>query len=625
MSRRQFSPAQALFFLTFAVRLYVLARLSSTPFFVPQSEDMKFYSDWGWQVAHGVLTDHQAFYGLPGYPFFLALLFKILNFDKFWVSVVAGLIQAVADSLTSVVIWKLATEAFQSGEAHPHQERWFAGAIGCVAAAGWAFYEPAEAFCTVLMPTSLAVAAFWYSVWELTRRRAGGFSNWAPWLPVGFLIGFQSMIVATILFLIPLGLAAIVARWRQSAGAQPVRKAFRPVLAAFLLVAGVFAGASPCWIHNYFIAHEPVMLSAHSGLNFYIGNNPIANGYPKMPPGMSTSQAGMLKDSITIAQQAEHRPLKHYEVSQYWSAKAHEFIAEHPGQWLRLMATKFANFWNSFQYDDLTLITLFQHAGVLIPGLRFGVVAALAIPGMFMVVAKRREAGWILAAVLLHMGALMPVFVTERYRLAAVPGLLALGAYGLCEFAVFLSRARWAPATAYASATAFAAFLVATPPGDASLWSLDHYNTGIKALDEGDYPTARRELETAYRYVQENSEINFALGLLWQQQDDTRRAETFYEQTLNINPRHKGAWNNLGILASDSKAWTTAVRCFNRAIEIDPDDATTHYLQARALAELGQWGQARVSIDDALRLNPAQKEFHDVAGAIESHGPLPVD
>ena len=83
------------------------------PFFIPNGGDMKFYSDWGLQVAHGIFTDHQSFYGLPGYPFFLGFLFKILNFDRFWVSIVAGLIQALADALTAVFIWKLAQRGFR--------------------------------------------------------------------------------------------------------------------------------------------------------------------------------------------------------------------------------------------------------------------------------------------------------------------------------------------------------------------------------------------------------------------------------------------------------------------------------------------------------------------------------
>ncbi len=366
------------------------------------------------------------------------------------------------------------------------------------------------------------------------------------------------------------------------------------------------------------------MLSAHSGLNFYIGNNPLATGYPKMPPGMSAGQQGMLKDSITIAEKAAGRPLKHYQVSQYWSAKAHDYIAGHRWEWLRLMGRKLMNFWNSFQYDDLSLITLFNNAGLLAPGPRFGWVAALAIPGMVMALVRRR-AGWTVAAVLLHMAALMPVFVTERYRLAAVPGLLLLGAYGLWEFWSFLNRSRWVPAIGYACAGLAAAFCVATPPADAALWSLDYYNTGIKALDGEDYASARRDLETAFRYVPDNSEVNFALGLLWQQQGDVRRAETFYGLTLALNPRHLGAWNNLGVLANKQKAWAVAVRCFDKALEIDPADAKSDYLEARAYAELGQWDKARTSIEQALRLKPGQKEFRELAARIGTRGPLPAE
>jgi tetratricopeptide (TPR) repeat protein len=620
MQRRRFSPVHWLFLLTFAVRLLVAMRLCAMPFFIPDGGDMKFYSDWGLRVAHGVLTDHQSFYGLPGYPFFLGLLFKILSFDKFWVSIFAGLIQALADSLTTVFIWKLAGEAFPSeteGGVSPAQ------AIGGLAALGWALYQPSQAFSAVLMPTALAVAAYWYCVWELSRRREK-FSVWAPWLPLGLLIGFCAMMVATIL--IPLALAAIILRFRDARGQNPGPAALlRPVAAAALLIAGLYAGASPCWIHNYFIAHEPVMLSAHSGLNFYIGNNPLATGYPKIPPGMSAGQEGMLKDSITLAEKAVGHPLKHYQVSQYWAARAHDYIATHRADWVRLMGKKFANFWNSFQYDDLSLITLFSDAGLLIPGPRFGWVAALAIPGLVMALWKQRRAGWIVAAVLLHMGALMPVFVTERYRLAAVPGLLLLAAYGAWEFWSFLSRARWAPAAGYACAGIAVAFWVGTPPADASLWSLDYYNTGIKAMNQGNYPLARHDLETAFRYVPDNSEVNFALGLLWQQQNDTRRAETFYAQALSINPRHVGAWNNLGVLASKQKVWPMAVRCFSRALAIDPTDAKSYYLQARAYARMGQWDNAKASNDKALAINPDQKEFAQLGAEIATRGPITGD
>ena len=66
-----------------------------------------------------------------------------------------------------------------------------------------------------------------------------------------------------------------------------------------LLLVGVGIGTAPCWVHNYVVTRDPVLLSAHSGINFWIGNNPSANGYPRFPPGLHAGQAAMLQDSIT--------------------------------------------------------------------------------------------------------------------------------------------------------------------------------------------------------------------------------------------------------------------------------------------------------------------------------------
>ncbi|HEX4086408.1 MAG TPA: tetratricopeptide repeat protein [Chthoniobacteraceae bacterium] len=605
------------------------------PFFIPNGGDMKFYSDWGLRIAHGFLTDHHSFYGLPGYPYLLAIFYKILNFDRFWVATVAGLIQAVADAFTASVIWIIAMELFP-GENGDHSPQGMT--IGGLAAIGWAFYQPAQAFSAVLMPTALEIVAYWYGVLVVMRRRPGALSIWIPWLPLGVLIGFEAMIVATILFLVPLAVAGIIRDFREKGGAW-----LKPLGAVGALIAGLYAGASPCWIHNYFIAHEPVMLSAHGGLNFYIGNNPVATGYPKMPPGMSADQQGMLKDSITLAEKAEGRPLKHYEVSRYWSAKAHDYIAGHPHAWLVLMGHKLKNFWNSFQYDDLSLISLFEQAGLLVPGPRFGWVAALALPGIALALIRRRpkggpggsgrSPGWVVAAVLLHMAALMPVFVTERYRLAAVPGLLLLGAYGLWVFWDFLCRARWAPAIAYACAGIAAALFVAIPPADASLWSLDLYNTGIKAIDnasdammrgdqaeaEEDYATARKDLEGAYRYVPTNAEVNFSLGLLWQSQNDPARAEIFYQRAIELNPKHVGAWNNMGVLEAKKEDWPGAHRCFQKALQSSPSDAKTLYLDAIVCAHMDAWDQARSDVDSALRLAPGDQRFQAAEAKIQAH------
>ncbi len=603
------SPAVWVFAVVFFARLLVLARFSHSPYLVPEGEDMKFYDDWALQIIKGV-TDPRAFYGLPGYAYFLAGVYSVAGFNPY----VVGFLQCLAEACIGVLIFQLAREVFDA-PGGPGQAR--GKAVGAVAVAGWIFFQPAQAFSVVLMPTTWLVLAYWACVLWILRTRSE--SWWNPWFWMGLLCGVVAMMVATILFLIVLIFAAILLKL--DPGKPLPARLPKIVLAGCAVFTGILLGISPCWIHNYFVAKEPVLLSAHSGVNFYIGNNPLANGYPKIPPGLRAGQAGMLKDSITMAEKAEGRPLQRVEVSRYWSEKANEYIHSHFSEWLVLMFIKFKNFWNAFQYDDLSIVTLFRADGFLTPGIRFGLVAALGIPGMIIASLRFPRARWITAAILLHMCALLPVFITERYRLAAVPGLLLLGSAGLWELWNALAFSQWAQAGAYCSLAAVAAVFVSWPQRDPGLWSLDYYNTGIKATAAGDLDRARRQLELAYDYVPGNSEINFALGNLWVKLGNTIRAKAFYRQTLEINPRHDGAYTNLGMLAMGEQRWPVAAKFLGLSLAVEPADAKTHFLLAQTLLQENDLPQAGAEIEKALQLEPGRPEFQALQTQIQARLP----
>ena len=613
LREKRVPPAAWIFIVAFGVRLLTLVRFANSAHFLPDSGDMKFYNGWALRILHGQWTDHMAFYGLPGYAYFLAGIYSIMGYVPF----VVGLLQIAADSATAALLFSIAVEIFthtsKPGEVSG-TEKLRPQITGALAALGWILFQPAQTFSVILMPTSWLVLAFWACVWRLLKIHRCSIVR--PWLWMGLGIGVVAMMVATVFFLIPLIIAAIILNL-DSGSAWKIRA---PKIAAVcaVLTAGVLAGTSPCWIHNYFIAGEPVLLSAHSGVNFYIGNNSIANGYPKIPPGLRAGQEGMLKDSITMAEVAAGHKLKRAEVSRFWSAKANDYIHSHFSDWLRLMGVKFKNIWNAYQYDDLSLVMLFEQDGILTPGLKFGFVAALAIPGLLIAGCKYRRSRWVIAAVFLHMAALMPVFVTERYRLAAVPGLLLMASIGLWEVWNFLLQKKWRAVFLYIAGTAAAVAFVAQPPLDEGLWSLDYYNTGIKATDAGDLDRAQKNLEIAYAYVPENSEINFALGNLWLKKGDSTRAKKFYRHAIEINPRHSSAYNNLGILALDEGRWKLAVSFLKASLEIEPDDAKTHFLLARAMLQLDDLAAALQEVDHSLELKPAQPESQALRQEIQS-------
>ncbi|MFL6583418.1 MAG: tetratricopeptide repeat protein [Chthoniobacterales bacterium] len=590
-ARGSLQPAGVIFAAAFSARVLALVRLTTSAAFRPSGSDMLFYQQWAERILHGQLTGHAAFYGLPLYAYWLAALYRLFGTSPF----VPLLLQALADAGTATLIYKIAKTAFAESSTDGR-------ATALLASIGWIFFVPAAAYSVVLMPTSFGVLAFWFVVWAIVNRRQP--LSVVRCLALGLVIGVSAMAVANALITIPLVAAAFVLRRT------------RPTAIAALVI-GVSLGTAPCWLYNRFIAHDAVFLSAHSGVNLWVGNNPEATGYPHFP-GLRSGQAEMLGDSIEVAESAAGHSLKRSEVSAYWSAKARSYLAAQPLAWLRLVGRKFGNFWNAFEYDDVGVIAQLQDEGVIWPGVHFGLVAALALAGILVAWQSAPYSRWVVTAILLIVASLLLVFITERYRLLAVPGLLIFVAFGIVRFFTAIRALNWRAAAPYLAGVGLATVLVSVPRHDSALWALVAYNRGRQALDAGDLATAARELARSQQYVPDNPETNFALGNLRLAGGDRAGAQQFYIRTLMLDRRHKGALSNLGVLALDQNNFDTAEMYFRQALSYAPQDSKSHFLLARALFGKGDRQNAATEVKRALELQPTQAEFIALREQIEA-------
>lgn len=598
--------AHYVFAFVFLLRLIALVRLTSSPLLLPDGSDMQFYDQWARQIVGGRLTDHHAFYGLPLYPYLLAFLYRFFGFSPF----VPGLLQSALDAGTAVLIYLTTRKAVDL----PVRSSKATTVTSAAAAFGWAFFLPAQAYSVILMPTAGAAFVFWLVVWRLIRNNS--IPTPSGCLFLGALIGVTTMGVATILFLVPLVLGAIVLRRTKPGPRGGLRLR---AMAAAALLGGLLAGTSPCWIHNYFVAGDRVILSAHNGINLWLGNNPEANGYPRFP-GLRAAQAQMLRDSIDLAEAAAGRSLKRSEVSAYWAGKARDYIVAQPAAWLKLIGRKIGNFWNAFEFDDVGIIANLRAYGILFPGPGFGIIAILGIPGLFYSLRQSTSARWVTAAIVLQMVAVLPVFITERYRLPVVPGLLVLAATGLSELWNDCSLGRYRRALIYIVLLIAAAWLVTLPRPDPLLWATRAYNAGRGALSSGDFPRAEEQLQRAFALAPDNSEINLALGNLRLAQGNRVEARSFYSAVLRLDPRHKGALNNLGVMALEDGQFTEARGYFEKAIREEPSNAKTYYLLAKAELALGNTQAASNAIDRALTIEPDRPEYRQLKEEIVAHG-----
>ncbi len=300
------------------------------------------------------------------------------------------------------------------------------------------------------------------------------------------------------------------------------------------------------------------------------------------------------------------------------------------------MAAKLGNFWNAFPYDDLGILTPMREEGILLPGIGFGVAALFGLPGMLLAVWRRPKSRWVAAAVLLHMGSLLTVFVTERYRLAAVPGLLLLGSFGLVEAAGELATlaARWgtinvarpfAAVTVASTRVVLAAAGLAThrPVGKRSARSTN--TTAASRTSKKSSTTARiKKLQHVLADVPDNAETYFALGNAWLGKDDFDHAKACYRRTIQLDPTHYRALNNLGVVAYKERSWAPAEEFLAGSLAIEPNDAKTNYLLACVRLERGDREGARAPAARAVRLRPDREDYRKLNDELASPAALPA-
>jgi Flp pilus assembly protein TadD len=107
------------------------------------------------------------------------------------------------------------------------------------------------------------------------------------------------------------------------------------------------------------------------------------------------------------------------------------------------------------------------------------------------------------------------------------------------------------------------------------------------------------------------------LGNLRLAQGDPAAASSFYLTTLKYDDSHRGALNNLGVMALEANRYDLAEFWFRLAETVDQRNAKTHFQLAKILLAKGDRDPAQVEIETAIRLSPTQHEFRELKQQIE--------
>ncbi|HEY0515271.1 MAG TPA: tetratricopeptide repeat protein [Thermoanaerobaculia bacterium] len=537
----------AILALALALRLAHLWAVRDQPFVSWLAMDSQEYDRWAVGIAAGDWLGSRVFFQAPLYPYLLAAVYAVLGHRL-------ALVYLLQILLAVAGCWAL----YRAGREMDGER------TGLAAALLAAIYGPFLFYDVQLLKESLAVTVTGFLLWTLTLAQARSPRSrrgLGAWLGTGLLLGVLALLRENALLLVPFLLPLAWNREDRWGGLARRGGA---------LVAGLVLALLPVAIRNGVVGGDFLPTSSQGGVNFYIGNNPGADGtYQPIVPGKQIPELER-KEPARVAEQALGRPLSAGEVSRYWLDRALGWARAHPGNFLRLQLRKLRMFWSWYEWPDAVDYYYVKTLSPVLrlPLLEFGGAAMLAVAGLF--IARRRLENFAptLLFALGWMASTVIFFLFSRYRLPAVPAFLLLGGAALAEIPeVWRTRRKVALGLAGLCAVAL---LLPRAAGFEPRMDLVHYNLGRLAEERG-LPEEARE---------------------------------HYQAALALNPRDFLAALNLGNLAARRREWATALGFYERAAAIEPrsDDAQSNlggvYLATRDFA------RAEEHLDRALALNP---------------------
>jgi tetratricopeptide (TPR) repeat protein len=423
--------------LVFAVALLIQAVLITdyyrhSPFYSGLICDSKVYAKWAGDILSGDWLGHAVFHQAPLYPYLMALLWLI--FGKHYLVIYLG--QAFMTAFSCLLVFLISRHYFNNLTA-------LAAGLLC------AFYGTLNFYALKILPDTLSVFLhLWlaYLVLNAVSRR--------QWLIAGCVCGVLIIGRPHAVLFLPMVLVWIMTRDSNdeidgsasavASNAMADKGMPRPTFffifsrrmlkqfTFFLLPVIILVGMVT--LRNFMLEPDLVLVSSNGGENFYMGNNPRADGIYCRMEGITPDIKYQKFDVKNAAEAKTGRKLTSAQVSRYWLAQGISFIRNNFSAYGRLELTKLKRAFSGTEYTNMYFLwferTDFTRT-LAVPAVHFYIVLPLAIIGLVLFIGQWRKYGLLYIMVLLPLLGMLIFYVDERYRLPMIPFLIILGTGGI--------------------------------------------------------------------------------------------------------------------------------------------------------------------------------------------------
>lgn len=584
-----------IFTVAFALRLVYLFQINTIPLFEHLAGDARTYYEWGQRIAAGDWLGAGVFYQAPLYPYFLGIL-QFFFGETLWLT---RLVQITLGALSCSLIFLIGQQLFSRE----------AGIISGFILAG---YGPALFFDGLIEKSILDL--FLLTVMLFLIFCISDEMKPAKWLGIGAVLGLLALSRENALILV-----LVVPCWIafSSATLSPTARLRR----IGLFFAGLVLVLLPVGLRNLAVGGEFKLTTSQLGPNFYIGNNPAADGTYNSIRGIIGEPQLEGPDAERLAERELQRSLSPGEVSSYWLGKSFDYIKTQPFDWLRLLAKKWVLVWNGREIEDSDDFYIYRQWSSLLGVLgrlnHFGVLAPLAGVGLLVSLGQWRRLLLLYVMILALAASVAAFYVFGRYRFPLVPLLVLFAGAGLMQMIHFYKQGRWRPL--FGTIAVFCACAIFTN------WPVFEFSGpgagGYNNLSNAYYKQGKVEeaIQTALKAIEVEPSYGVAhynVGNLYAGRGQFALAQRHFEEALRIYPNYAEVRSNLGQLLAERGDLQAGIEQFRKAIALDPALFRAHLNLGVALAKQGNINEADAPLREAARLMPQSAESRFYLGSV---------
>lgn len=573
--------------------------------------DPLYHDLWAKQIASGNILGAGPFFRAPFYAYLLGLIYSVFGPSL----EAAKIIQHVIGALTCSVIFIFADRYFG---------RRAALTAGLISVFNWVLiYHEDE-----LLLDSLLVLFSVSLIWTLMRAAETGSGR--RFFVSGLVLGLACITRPNYLAFLP-----VVLLWLLALG----KKEWRPAVRSFgLFTAGAAILILPVTARNYIVGHDKVLIASQGGINFYIGNNPQADGASAIMPEFGATWQYSDAEYLAKAESGRAgKEMKQSEVSSFYYRKGLEFVREQPLAWIGLTLKKLTLFWNSFEIsnnENLYFFRQFASITKILPPLFF-IISPLSLLGLYFVLRMGQNHRLIGYFIVIYMLTVAAFFVNSRFRLPVLPLLIILASMAFWKSIDYLRNGSPKAKTTLLAGLA-ALFIItyvdfygvsnesfamshfslgnvylkkglkekaleeyAKATGMAGCVPKAHLNRGVIYFSQSDNERAEAEFKLEIEKCRNSAEAHNNLSVLERLRGNHRQAYLHAREAVLLRPQYLEARVNeilvLRLLADTSEAFTAA----QTLIEMFPEYAPGRYLMGQLLSE-------------RRRISEAEREFRAI-------------